>query len=327
MKIRTLLSVLLISSALQGWSQYAPPAGQPGTTAMAGDSSIFIAWAISCTVEAGPVNISQASLGLASYGVENDACGTPDNLVISLGDGGQALLSFERPITNGEGFDFAVFENSLSDEFLELCFVEVSSDGQHFVRFPAVSLTQTETQVATFGSIDATKIHNFGGKYRALFGTPFDLEDLADSSNIDLNHIVAIRLIDVLGSINPLYASYDSQGNIVNDPWPTAFASCGFDLDAVGVIHQSYTNNVNKELLTPEIKVFPQPSSGLLNIQVPDSKELRCIELLSGEGNLIRRFDGQVKKINTGSFTDGFYLLRFFFRNDVVTKKILIQSR
>jgi hypothetical protein len=41
----------------------------------------------------------------------------------------------------------------------------------------------------------------------------------------------------VVGSINPEYATYDCQGNPVNDPWPTAFASGGMDLDAVGVIH------------------------------------------------------------------------------------------
>ena len=40
-----------------------------------------------------------------------------------------------------------------------------------------------------------------------------------------------------VGSINPLYATYDSLGNMVNDPWPTNGASSGCDLDAVGVIN------------------------------------------------------------------------------------------
>jgi hypothetical protein len=34
------------------------------------------------------------------------------------------------------------------------------------------------------------------------------------------------------------YASCDSQGHQINDPWPTPFPTGGFDLDAVGVIHQ-----------------------------------------------------------------------------------------
>jgi hypothetical protein len=34
------------------------------------------------------------------------------------------------------------------------------------------------------------------------------------------------------------YASYDSQGHQINDPWPTNFPTGGFDLDAVGVINE-----------------------------------------------------------------------------------------
>ena len=44
-------------------------------------------------------------------------------------------------------------------------------------------------------------------------------------------------VVDVVGSIDPAYATYDSQGHAINDPWPTAFASSGFDFDAVGVLH------------------------------------------------------------------------------------------
>ncbi|MFN6048554.1 MAG: T9SS C-terminal target domain-containing protein, partial [Bacteroidota bacterium] len=49
------------------------------------------------------------------------------NGVVSLGDGGIATLTFDPPITNGDGFDFAVFENTFLDTFLELAFVEVST--------------------------------------------------------------------------------------------------------------------------------------------------------------------------------------------------------
>ena len=36
-----------------------------------------------------------------------------------VGDGGSAILTFDTPIANGPGFDFAVFENGFSDTFLE----------------------------------------------------------------------------------------------------------------------------------------------------------------------------------------------------------------
>jgi len=80
----------------------------------------------------------------ASFGDESEALGVAEGNsvdVLSLGDMGQATLTFDVEIEDGEGWDFAVFENSLDDTFLELAFVEVSSDGEDFYLFPAVSLT------------------------------------------------------------------------------------------------------------------------------------------------------------------------------------------
>ena len=132
-----------------------------------------------------------------------------------------------------------MFENSINDSFLELGFVEVSSDGTNFFRFAAVSLTPTDTQVGTFGSVDPTNLYNLAGKYRRGFGTPFDLAELSGTPGLDLQRVSHVRVVDVIGSIDPLYATYDSQGHKVNDPWPTDFETGGFDLDAVCVLHQT----------------------------------------------------------------------------------------
>ena len=58
---------------------------------------------------------------------------------VALGQGGTATLTFAQPITNGPGYDFAVFGNGFSDghpEWVKPAFVEVSSDGVNFFRFP-----------------------------------------------------------------------------------------------------------------------------------------------------------------------------------------------
>jgi hypothetical protein len=177
--------------------------------------------------------------------------------VVTLGDAGIATLSFDPPVTNGAGFDFAVFENALNDSFLELGFVEVSSDSIRFVRFPSVSLTPDTSQVSTFGGLDATKINNLAGKYRVFFGTPFDLDELKDSSGIDILHVRYIRIIDVGGCIDSLYASLDYLGHRINDPWPTPFNTGGFDLDAIGVINENL-QSVN-ESQYPSVRLFPNP--------------------------------------------------------------------
>jgi hypothetical protein len=226
---------------------FAPPAGQPGSTAIAAADPRFVEWGNSvASLTRGPQYISNPSLGLASFGVPGNALGPSDAAtnfagVVSLGDGGQITLGFSQPIRDGAGPDFAVFENGFASgdlAFLELGFVEVSSDGADFFRFPATSDTQTTTQVASFGLLDATNLNNLAGKYVAGFGTPFDLAELAGVSPLlDVNDIGFVRIVDVVGSIDPHYATHDSVGNIVNDPWPTTGTSSGFDLDAVGVIN------------------------------------------------------------------------------------------
>lgn len=92
-------------------AQFAPEAGLPGSTAMHADSSAFVAWATGCTVERGLQQIGNEGLGFASYGKDADGIGKADNMVVSLGDGGVATLTFSSNIVNEAGPDFAVFEN------------------------------------------------------------------------------------------------------------------------------------------------------------------------------------------------------------------------
>ncbi len=216
---------------------------QFAATGISASDPSFVGWATGVSnLTRGPMNIANPSLGLASFGSASDALGAPTGTsVVSLGDGGAITLTFDKPIMNGAGADFAVFENGFLSSglvFAELGFVEVSSNGTDFFRFAATSLTQTTSQVGAFGTLDPTKIHNLAGQFVANQGTPFDLDELTGVSPLlDVNAVSFVRVVDVVGSINDAYATYDSLGNKINDPWFTPFASSGFDLDAVGVIH------------------------------------------------------------------------------------------
>lgn len=297
-------------------AQFPPPAGQPGTTAMFRDSSAFVNWATGCTVVRGYVNISDTSVSYlgnnrASYGSEEDANGFPDDLVVSLGDGGSATLTFEKTITNGPGPDFAVFENALTDNFLELGFVEVSSDGQNFFRFPAVSLTQTATQVASFGSIDAFRVHHFAGKYRAGYGTPFDLDSLKNVAGLNVNRITHVRIIDVVGCIQPAYSTHDTLGNEVNDPWPTPFNTCGFDLDAIGVIHESATG-IGETGSRTLFRTGPNPVTDFLTVRYEGHSAAK-MSITNPGGNRI--FDAVIyppaTTLNLSGLKPGLYFCTF----------------
>ena len=215
-----LLLALAVSSSVAFAGPYAPPAGEPNSTAIYMDDPNFAAWATGITVQRGYVDISNPSKGYASYGEPENALGKAEGdiySVVGLGDGGVATLTFEHAIANGPGYDFAVFENSFSDDFLELAFVEVSSDGNNFFRFNSVSLTPTNAQVGGFGILDTTNLHNFAGKYRWGYGTPFDLQELKDvNSLLDVNSITHVRIIDVVGYIQPADFSGDGIVDITD---------------------------------------------------------------------------------------------------------------
>jgi hypothetical protein len=308
--------VFIVFIVNPAFSQYAPSAGEIGTTAISKDSSVFLFWADSCKIVRGWQNSSNKELGYASLGVEIDAIGLADGKVVSLGDSGQITLSFPHRIENGVGFDFAIFENSFNNTFLELAFVEVSSDGKHYVRFPAVSFIPSVIQLGNDAIMDADKIDNLAGKYRGGYGTPFDLENLKDTANLDLQNIRFVRLVDVVGSINPIYGTKDSKGNIINDPFPTPYPSAGFDLDAVGVINSNFASISEKTL---DIKIWPNPASEFLYIDI-DSNEVVQIINAVGKCEFSKELNG-ISKIDVSLLDEGIYFVRI--NNSV--QKIKIQ--
>lgn len=324
--MKKLLSIFLVFLPILSVAQFAPPAGQEGSTAINADSSAFVGWATGCVVERGPRRIDKPQMGLASYGLEEDALGKADDtLLVSLGDGGNAVLTFASPICNGSGYDFAVFENPLiyaQDTnlfFLELAFVEVSSDGEHYFRFPAITNLPETPQITSFQCTDPKLIHNFAGKYISHYGTPFDLDELPDAEYLDKNKITHVRIVDVVGTINPDYATYDSQGHIVNDPWPTPFESSGFDLDAVGVIHDQAHNKVFESDM-PSVLLLPNPVRGLLTIK---AESLQSVSIYTLEGQHVLTTNAM--EVDVTDLVPCMYLVRVVADGHSSVQKLLKQ--
>lgn len=179
---------------------------------------------------------------------------------IGLDAPGSITLGFAKPITNGAGADFAVFENAFAfggatSLLAELAYVEVSSNGVDFLRFPSISLNTAPTTVSgAFQAYDATNLYNLAGKHTSNWGTPFDLAELASNplvtdGIVDITAINYVRLVDVVGSgeLSDGAGGFltgvarDSLGNAILDNWLT-FDSAGFDYvglatGAVGVLN------------------------------------------------------------------------------------------
>ena len=245
MKAFLLFSLLLLLSKAISAGPYEPAAGQTGSTAIHKDDNNIIQWATDVdsyspgTMVNVPYDNPVESLGSAEGNVTSG--------IVSLGSGGSITLRFPGPIQNGDGWDFVVFENGFTDDFLELARVQVSSDGLNFVEFSGISITANP--VGTFSTIDTSNIANtitnaitleswntgYAGKYRAGWGTPYDLDWFIatgqDGVNVDVNHITHIRIIDIRGD-----GSFrDIFNNAVYDPYPVTSPGGGFDLDGIGV--------------------------------------------------------------------------------------------
>lgn len=317
---------VLIFSGNASFAQFAPAAGTPGTTAMFKDSSAFTAWAVKCRITRGLQDISVSSGPYANVGDSTSACGPAGaNGVVSLGDGGIAVLQFLKPLQDVPGPDLAVFENSFDDTFLELAFVEVSSNGSDWFRFPAVSQTDTATQTGSFGLTDPTKIHNLAGKYRANYGTPFDLSDIPNNPLLDKQAITHVRVIDVVGSIQPSYCTRDKNQRKINDPWPTAFGSGGFDLDAVGLIRQPHTATSEEERVVLDASVFPNPASNQVSVRVNNEEPL-ILSLLNTLGETVIAPTSD-RTLLLNDLPDGIYTLCMKAGEKQAVQKILKLSR
>lgn len=297
------------------YAQFPDRVGMPGSDAIPADQ-LGLKWGVSCQVMPGLLSIANQNGEKVGIDDVNNAIGFADQNVISLGDGGVATMIFAQPITDGSGPDFAVFENSFEDYFLELAFIEVSSDGVHFVRFPATSFTSSAKQIGPFDRIpDVRKLNNLAGKYRGGFGTPFDLFELKDSAGIDIQSITHIRVIDVIGSIDPRFASYDSDGNIINDPWPTPFPTCGFDLDAIAVINE-------KEQSKGKIEVAPNPVHASADGLARVISGLQQFDVYTMQGVWVSRVENGY--ISISGLSAGLYLMRGYEQGNIQTGTLII---
>lgn len=191
---------------------------------------------------------------------------------------GTLTLAFDVAIINGAGADFAAFENGFVSNyttgagtaagqmFAELGFVEVSTDGTNFARFPSsylnypnaseTGMVDNRIDLDGNGTLDGTayltqdvsNIYNLVGKhanaYGVSWGTPFNLDDLLENELVvdglvDLNEINYVRIVDIPGN----GTLTDDSGNPIYDAWVT-WGSGGLDFEALGVINAAPTSAV-----------------------------------------------------------------------------------
>ncbi|MBP6625414.1 MAG: T9SS type A sorting domain-containing protein [Chitinophagaceae bacterium] len=315
----------LMLASFGSWGQFAPQAGLAGSTAIHKDSTIIQSWGNQCSITRGWLDIADTTLGKSSFGDSSKALGVADGDMVSLGDGGSAIYYFNEAIQDHAGYDFAVFENGFmnptdsNQAYLELAKVSVSTDGIHYATFKSISNLDTSIQIGGFGDYsDCRSIHNLAGKYIGNFGTPFDLAELINEPFIDISSIRYIKITDVIGTINQTEACRDSNNHPINDPYPTPFPTCGFDLDALALLKPPAPTSMTNQAIQV-CKLFPVPFADQLNIQ---AKDIETVHILNMYGQTLF-FQRQTEKINTSNWPNGIYFIELTFSNgSVITQKI-----
>ena len=206
--------------------------------------------------------------------------------VHSLGRGGFLTLGFAVTIVDGPGADLIVGENPFGSttepwkSFAEVAFVEVSSNGTDFARFPA-RYTGPQVQPGPFDFLDSGAYGNLTGRFVVnasaadpqdvvdAGGDAFDLADLANDplvlgGQVDLNAITEVRIVDAESGV-----ATDTRGVTIYDTGGVGSA----DIDGVTVIQHAGNQSPNAPRVDLTI-----PADGRFSLTISDPDGLTDLD-------------------------------------------------
>ena len=129
-------------------------------------------------------------------------------------------------------------------------------------------------------------------------------------------------VVGVVGSIDPLYASYDVNNHPINDPWPTPFSSGGFDIDASGVLHQ---NPLSISEYKEEL-VFPNPISVSGTLHIKSKHTVASIKLFDNLGKSYVFKNSSSLNLAELNLSTGVYVLQYEILGQTMHKKISVNQ-
>jgi type IX secretion system substrate protein len=168
--------------------------------------------------------------------------------------------------------------------------------------------------------------------------TTVDLHGNGLTGTLDLSNYTSLTTIKVNdnsltglnvkngNNANITMANFDARNNsltniVVDDVtysttnWTNVDPGVTFTTDA--------TLSVNDNILSTKVSVYPNPTNGHLQINIPTGYQLKQISVYDITGKQVKYSNSESHTLDMGNLSEGFYLLKISTDKGVVTKKVL----
>ncbi len=165
---------------------------------------------------------------------------------------------------------------------------------------------------------------------------------------IDLDGFGVLPVLDIDYNTSKLYAatiygkifySMNNGQNWNEQPTPIAnnypITSISFASETQGIAATGsgiiYTKNggitgIKDLTIDSKLRIFPNPSNDIINIETLENLEFSKISLYSIDGKFIEEFNAKERSLDVNNFATGQYILHIITSKEVITRKVVIKK-
>jgi len=93
------------------------------------------------------------------------------------------------------------------------------------------------------------------------------------------------------------------------------------------VVDVAFLGSINKEVINNNISIYPNPTSGLLNVLASENSTVQLMDVTGKEVLLQTTLNAYEKQeMNVSNFANGVYMLKIFNNNSVTVKKVVLNK-
>ncbi len=178
--------------------------------------------------------------------------------------------------------------------------------------FPHTGLSINRIESSTSVFADTVWIDIYIRECAGYLGiVPFDTLFTPNIAGLVINNLQVRTIIDTntVDTTNCLYRNYTNR-----ETRDSVFISTS----------QANINELNS-LLYDAIKIYPNPSKGLINMEYPRELDVFNISLIGLQGKKVKRFKEPQKQLSISGISTGQYFLKLETSKGIITKKVLIE--